>query len=232
VRHFLLLGLIACKSQETARPEPPPASLPVAPTPTVSAPLSATVVATALTATPSSAIAAAAIPATAIPATASGKTVSSANAKLTGTGSGKETAAAALSIPASVSAKVRPPSFASASGPHFTLGLAAPGTCAPNTDCAATLTLTATEGYHINKDYPYTFTADPRDGVTYLGKGGSVFSKANGEFQQVSETVGATRVGFRAAQSFELSGTFKMSVCSEANCQLEVQKIALRVPLE
>jgi hypothetical protein len=226
---FLFVSCVvvaACKAQETPKPEP---ISPVTPAPV--APAASTTAVLPPSAPPLASMASAAASATAV-TSASARASNSASGKAT---SLMPTATGVASTVASSSAslnRVKPPAFASLKGEHFTLGLMAPGSCEAGKDCAATLTLTATEGYHINKEYPYKFTTDARDGVTFLAKDGSAFSKANGDFQQTSETVGTTRVGFRATKTFELSGTFKMSVCSDANCQIEIQKIALQVPIE
>lgn len=162
----------------------------------------------------------------------SGTVATKATAAMSAVASGRASAVASTTPSAAptttASVVAKPPVFASLTGSHFVLGLRSP-TCAPGKDCQAVLTLTATEGYHINKEYPYKFIVDAKEGVTYTK---DAFAKASGDFQQVSETVGTTAIGFRAAHAFDLSGTFKMSVCSEANCQVEVQKMALHVPVD
>jgi hypothetical protein len=95
------------------------------------------------------------------------------------------------------------------------------------------MVLRATEGYHINKEYPYKLTMNDSAGVTFLGKEGKTFSKASGDFAQSGELTGITNFAFQAAAagSAKLTGVFKMSVCSEANCQIEVQNVAIDVPV-
>jgi hypothetical protein len=135
-----------------------------------------------------------------------------------------------VSAPGSALAAVAPVASYTG-GPHFKLALSAPGNCAANSECSALLTLTATEGYHINKnEYPYKFIADEASGVVFT-KDARSFGTASGDFTLVNESVATVRISFKAASAFTLQGTFKMSVCSEANCQVEVQRLALNVPI-
>ena len=49
------------------------------------------------------------------------------------------------------------------------------------------LRLEASGGYHVNKEYPYKFTANAAPSVDFLGRdpgGAAVFSKAAGDFTQ------------------------------------------------
>ncbi|NOU28196.1 MAG: hypothetical protein HOO96_09855, partial [Polyangiaceae bacterium] len=117
---------------------------------------------------------------------------------------------------------------------HFTVDFVAPGDCKSGARCNASLTLRALEGYHINNEYPYKFIANDAANVDFLGKEGKTFSKAGGEFAKTGETTAQMSVPFqaKAAGTAKLSGTFKMSVCSEANCQIETPSVALDVPIQ
>jgi hypothetical protein len=128
----------------------------------------------------------------------------------------------------SVSAKV-PPKFASAgvNGNHFQLGLSAQDDCAVGAECTGSISLTATGGYHINNEYPYKFIGDASGNYDWISSGANSFSKAGGNFAKTSETTAVMSFRYRgkAPGAARLSGTYKMSVCSEANCQIEVQAI-------
>ncbi len=109
---------------------------------------------------------------------------------------------------------------------HFTLTFAPSGDCKPGSECLATVDLSSQAGYHINKEYPYRFTGEPASGVEFLGKdpaGPQVFTKAAGDYDAPTETKATMKVRFRAkdAGKTNLVGTYKFSVCSEKNCQIE-----------
>ena len=104
-------------------------------------------------------------------------------------------------------------------------------TCASG-ECTATIRLEATNAFHINDAYPYKFKGDPAEGITYEGKdssGPDVFTKGAGDFAKQSEKVAVMTVKMKAAKAQTVTGVFKMSVCSEANCQLEQPQVAIDV---
>lgn len=121
-------------------------------------------------------------------------------------------------------------------GNHFIVDVATPG-CAAGTECAVTLRLEANGGFHINKEYPYKIAINAAPGVEFLGRdpaGASTFSKSAGDFAIVEEHVATMTVRLKpsAKGTANVSGIYKMSVCSESNCQLEQLKIALDVPVQ
>jgi hypothetical protein len=122
----------------------------------------------------------------------------------------------------------------SACGSNFFVDAAPAGDCVAGATCSLTLKLVATGEYHINEDYPYKFKADDTAGVEFLGSdaaGKSVFSKQASNWQKTDERSGAMTVAFRAAVKGPktLGGTFKLSVCSAQNCQLEQQQVQATV---
>lgn len=97
-----------------------------------------------------------------------------------------------------------------------------------------TLRIAATGDYHVNKEYPYKFTASASPGVTFLGNGdANVFSRAAGDFREDGEKAATMTVRFKPAAAGEakVTGTYKMSVCSAENCQIEQQTVSLAVPV-
>jgi hypothetical protein len=72
--------------------------------------------------------------------------------------------------------------------------------------------------------------------VEFLGgdAGKSTFSKAAGDFRQEGEKAGVMSVRFKptAKGSVAIAGTFKMSVCSAKDCQIEVQEISVPVAVK
>lgn len=103
--------------------------------------------------------------------------------------------------------------------------------CAVGAECTGSITLTANGGYHINNEYPYKFVGDSTAGASWLASDGKSFGRATGEFQKTTDYVAVLAVRYRGTQagSVRLSGTYKMSVCSEANCQVESVPLAVNV---
>jgi hypothetical protein len=94
--------------------------------------------------------------------------------------------------------------------------------CASGSTCEAKLVLTALGEYKVNDDYPFKFVADPASGVAIEGEG---------SFEMAGTKQGTMTVRFKPAKPgpATLTGTFKLSVCSEATCEIEAPKIALDV---
>ena len=118
-------------------------------------------------------------------------------------------------------------------GKNFLLDVASLG-CRVDVPCVLTLRLTASGEYHVNKEYPYKFTAAAAPGVQFLGNGdANVFSRAAGDYREDGEKAATLIVRFKPTASGDarVSGTYKMSVCSAENCQIEQQQVSLAVPV-
>jgi hypothetical protein len=119
-------------------------------------------------------------------------------------------------------------------GNHFVIDGAPAAECTAGADCVVAIKLTAQAEFHINQQYPYKFTATRVEGVTFLGADKDnphVFTKSAGDFSIDDEKNGTMRVKFKVAQkgAVTIGGTFKLSVCSSANCQLEQQEVSVAV---
>ena len=117
-------------------------------------------------------------------------------------------------------------------GNNFTLDLASPG-CKAGSECTMTVKLVATADYHVNKEYPYKFTATPAPGVEFLGKPDApVFTRAAGDFTEQGEKSGTMTIRFKPTTPGHptIAGTYKFSVCSADQCQIEQEKLELTVP--
>jgi hypothetical protein len=162
------------------------------------------------------------------PASASAKPAASARS-VTAT-----TAAVAASAPTPTPAPVAlKPAASHLSGKNFVLDAASPG-CRVDTPCTMTLRLAAAGEYHVNKEYPYKFIAAAAPGVQFLGSAdANTFSRAAGDFREDGEKTATLTVRFKptAAGEARVSGTYKMSVCSAENCQIETPTITLAVPV-
>ena len=142
------------------------------------------------------------------------------------------TAAPVASAKAEAAAPLKP-AGTSITGKNFTLAVGSPG-CRVDTPCAVTLRITAGGEFHVNKEYPYKFTANAAPGVTFLGSGdANVFSRAAGDFREEGEKSATMTVRFKptAAGEAKIAGTYKMSVCSAEQCQIEAQAVQLAVPV-
>ncbi len=124
-----------------------------------------------------------------------------------------------------------------AKGNNYTIDSNAVGACKAGAECKIELKLTAGDGFHVNNEYPYKFKANDVAGIEYTGtdaSGKNVFSKAAGDFRADASNVklGYLTVHFKMAKAGKanITGTFKMSVCSAANCQLET--VELTIPAE
>gem|GEM_PF-511280 len=125
------------------------------------------------------------------------------------------------------------PASTRVSGKNFTLDAVSPG-CRVETPCTMTLRLAASGEYHVNKEYPYKFLAAAAPGVQFLGNGdANTFSRAAGDFREDGEKAATMTVRFKPSSAGEarVSGTYKMSVCSAENCQVETQAVTLAVPV-
>jgi hypothetical protein len=118
-------------------------------------------------------------------------------------------------------------------GDNFVL-TATPGPCKKDANCEIVLRLETQGSYHINDAYPYKFTPGPTKNPE--GKPENVefakdtFSKANGDFKKDAEKVGTLVIKYKAkAAHAKVAGVYKMSVCSEQNCQLEQRDVVVDV---
>ncbi|HRH00688.1 MAG TPA: hypothetical protein PLR99_30810 [Polyangiaceae bacterium] len=130
----------------------------------------------------------------------------------------------------SAAAKAPAPPTARVESPHYALELKPGGPCKVGADCVATVELDARGGYHVNQEFPYRFTAGPAKTLQYLGRdpvAPGVFSKASGDYSAPSEGHATMTVRFRptAAGAAEVGGSYKFSVCSEQNCQVETAEL-------
>ncbi len=118
-------------------------------------------------------------------------------------------------------------------GTNFTLDLESPG-CKAGTECAMTIKLVASGDYHVNAEYPYKFVASAAPGIEFLGKGeATTFTRAAGDFAPHGEKSGTMTVRFKPSSPGEarIAGTYKFSVCSADQCQIEQEKLDLAVPV-
>ena len=188
----------------------------------------------AITGTPQPAPAASALPSAATTATAAASAAPSAPAAAATAKPAASSKTTALA--ASASAKPEPaaplkPASTRLSGKNFTLDVASPG-CKVDVPCAVSLRLTASDEFHVNKEYPYKFTAAPAPGVQFLGSGdANVFTRA--DLREEGEKTATMTVRFKptAAGEAKVSGVYKLSVCSASQCQIETQAVALSVPV-
>jgi hypothetical protein len=122
-------------------------------------------------------------------------------------------------------------------GNHFTIDATPTADCVAGSNCAIAIKLVAQAEYHVNQQYPYKFTASQAPGVTFLGSdsaGPNVFTKTAGDFAIGDEKTATMIVKFKAGQkgAVSIGGTFKLSVCSAQNCQLEQQDVATNVTIK
>ncbi|WP_394838221.1 hypothetical protein LVJ94_15045 [Pendulispora rubella] len=122
-------------------------------------------------------------------------------------------------------------------GKNFKLDATPEGDCKAGATCVVVLRLEAAGGYHVNKEYPYKFKAADFAGIEFQGTdaaGKNVFSKNAGDFKIDGEKIATLRVKFKptAKGNVTVSGNYKMSVCSEKDCQIEAQEISASVAVK
>ncbi|HEY6464315.1 MAG TPA: hypothetical protein VIY73_29305 [Polyangiaceae bacterium] len=121
-----------------------------------------------------------------------------------------------------------------ACGSNFFVDAVAPADCVQGAKCTVDVKLVATGQFHINDEYPYKFKADDAPGVEYLGAdaaGKNTFSRDAKDWKKTDEKSGVMTLAFRADDKGQktVGGTFKLSVCSAQNCQLEQQPVKATV---
>ena len=160
-------------------------------------------------------------------------TTTTASAKPSGSAKALASAAASAAPPKDAPpATPLKPASTRMSGKNFTLDASSPG-CRVEQPCTMTLRLAAAGEYHVNKEYPYKFTASAAPGLQFLGSGdANVFSRASGDFREDGEKAATMTVRFKptVAGDTVVAGTYKMSVCSADQCQVEAQAVKLAVP--
>lgn len=100
---------------------------------------------------------------------------------------------------------------------------AVPASCAAGRPCEAKVVLTALGAYHVNKDYPFKFLPDAASPLT----GAPAFAHDDA-------THGTLTLTFQpaAAGTTTLTGTFKLSVCSDDTCEIEKPQIAVQIAVK
>jgi hypothetical protein len=189
-------------------------------------------------ATPSSAPSAAPLAsATPTPSATTTTTATAPSATGKATASATTTAAASVAPPPSATTPPAPTAKTVAShvsGKNFGVDASSAG-CKAGDSCVVTIRLNVTGSeYHVNKEYPYKFIASANPAVQYLGSGdANTFSRASGDFREDGEKSATMTVRFKAksAGDANVSGTFKLSVCSADNCQLDQANVNLTVPV-
>jgi hypothetical protein len=117
---------------------------------------------------------------------------------------------------------------------HYFIDTVAPDHCAAGAECTLSIKLGAMGAFHVNDEYPYKFKADLAPGVQFVGTdpaGQNVFSKPAGNWLKVDDKSGLLSVKFFVGTPGEqtIAGTFKLSVCSAANCLLEERPLHARI---
>lgn len=129
-----------------------------------------------------------------------------------------------------------------AKGTNFTVDADPDGDCKA-AGCTVKVTISALNKFHVNKDYPHKFKADEVAGVEFQGTdagGKNVFSKAAGDFKLDADDpkIGGAPRGFMSVRfkaksgAVKITGKLKLSVCNEANCQMETQDLAIPITVK
>ena len=128
-----------------------------------------------------------------------------------------------VSAPPTTGALGAPATKGAPAGTPFRVEAAPPAEpCAVEAPCTVAITLTATDGFHVNPDYPTKLVVTPVDGVTADGEG---------TFTRDGEAKGTLVWTFRAARTgvVRVAGAFRFSVCDPERCLIEERPIGLDV---
>ena len=133
----------------------------------------------------------------------------------------REPAPAPATAPAKGIAPLPPPLASSA---FYRIDAGPQTPCTAGAVCEARLVLTALGKYHVNEKYPFKLVADPAPELTVDG---------TGTFAVDDARTGTLTIQFRAAKSgtVRLAGTFKLSVCTEEECEIVEPKVQLELPV-
>ena len=116
--------------------------------------------------------------------------------------------------------------------------------CKVGATCTVKLTVTSLNKFHVNKEYPTKLKVDEIANVEFQGTdpaGKNVFSKAKNDFVLGPDDPAAKgpingwmTVTFKgkSAGASKISGKLKLSVCSEANCQMETADVSVPVTVK
>lgn len=130
----------------------------------------------------------------------------------------------ALAAGCSRESKAVPTGAPLAAKPFYRIDPGGQTPCKTGTVCEARLALRALGDYHVNKDYPFKFVGDPPPAPALDGEGAFAIDDAR---------TATMTIKFRptAPGTAKLVGTFKLSVCSDDQCEIETPKITLDVPV-
>jgi hypothetical protein len=139
------------------------------------------------------------------------------------------------SVAATATAATATAATAATAGPpkYYALEMGAPP-CRAGDACTATIKLVATDGYHVNKEYPYKFVAKRGERVTFLDReAAGTFSRSGGDFVENDETTGTLTLRFRpnAPGPTEIAGTYRLSVCSGDQCRVDQRDVTISIPV-
>jgi hypothetical protein len=96
-----------------------------------------------------------------------------------------------------------------------------PSPCRAGSTCTVALRLTALGQYKVNKEYPFKFVPSETAGITV----------DQSAFALDGNHAGTMTVTFRAAAAgpARVSGTFKLSVCSDKECRIEDEPVSVEI---
>ena len=96
-------------------------------------------------------------------------------------------------------------------------------------EVAARLTLKAVDGYHVNKDFPYSLKVSPPTGVEVVKAQQSVEDAIKLEDLEAAWDVKFTS---QAAGDKKFAATFRFAVCTETSCDPKVEQLAWDVAVK
>ena len=110
----------------------------------------------------------------------------------------------------------------------YDLKLEPSGTYKVGTEGAVQIVLDAKTPFKVNQEYPYSFALNEAAGVKFASM------KVTGDAVKLEQKRATMSVPFTPSEAGErtISGTFKFSVCTEEQCLIKKQELALAVTVQ
>jgi hypothetical protein len=105
--------------------------------------------------------------------------------------------------------------------PAFRVDVTPPASCKRATTCEAKLKLVALNGFKVNEEYPFKFVGDAAPSLSFEG---------SGSFDKTTKTM-TVKFKSDATGKVNVSGQFKLSVCTSDMCKIERPKISFVAPV-
>lgn len=122
------------------------------------------------------------------------------------------------------------PAAAEHTNDNYKVKLEAVGTYKKDQQGVVNVVLETRGEYHINKQYPYKFATQdpPAEGVAYPKK---IVPRGDGTYEERKAVLPVPFVASKTGE-VKVGGLFSLSVCTDANCLMDKQRLEITVKVE